>query len=234
MALAIDASSPAVVQNTNATTSTTSFTPPANASYVAFAEADAGTGAADETLTVNSTGGLSWSRAVEHNGSPGAVAEVWVATSDTAPGSITVSVTDNKGAVAKRLFVRVFTDSNGFTPAGVGATNSGTTGTVAYTSTVADSWGWACAIGSGTPNAGSGQTLQDSASGTGPDGDSAETWRQDATTGTPGTSVSMSSTMSSLHTVAVEVLPGVATGPPEVGVPQGVLRKVPRARRIRR
>jgi hypothetical protein len=212
VALAVDASSPAVVQGATATTTTASFTPPALASYVAFVNADAGNGTTDEACTVTSTGGLTWTLAARHNGSPGAVTEVWSTTSASAPGSITVSVTDNKGSVTKRLLVQVFTDSNGGTPAGIGATNTGAATSLAYTSTVADSWGWFASLGSGgPPAAGTGQTLVDSTNGTGPDGDSTATDKQNATTATPGTSVTGSvTTMSSLHSVVVEVLPGAA------------------------
>lgn len=217
MALAIDASSPAVVQNTSATTTTASFSPPSASALVAFVMADAGTGATDEACTVSSTGGLAWTLAKRHNGSPGALVEVWSAYASSAPGSITVSVTDNKGSVAKRLDVKVFTGAD---PAVIGATNSGATSSIAYTSTGADSWGWSVWLGSGAPSAGSGQTLDDSTNGTGPDGDSTAVIKQNATTPTIGTTVTNSITLSVLHGVAVEILAASAAAGGPVPQPQ--------------
>lgn len=228
--LALDASSPVAVQDSNNPT-TVSVTPPAGSGIVVFVEADAGLGAADEAITVSDAGAvLTWTRAIQHNGAPGAVAEVWWAYAATAPGTITVRATDNKGAVAKRVYVRVFT---GVDPSVIGATNSGAGTSVAYTSTRVNSWGWSCGIGSGTPTAGAGQTLDDSTAGTGPDGDSTWVLRQNATTAAVGTSVTMSVTASSLHHVAVEVMPCTGTvGTAEagrvvgVGATTGVAKKI--------
>jgi hypothetical protein len=217
VALALDASSPAAVVGATATTTTASFSPPANSLLVAWVMADAGTGATGEQCTVTSTGGLSWSLARRHNGSPGADVEVWSAQAVSAPGSITVSLTDNQGSVDKRLFVRVFTDAGNGTPAGIGASNSSAATSVAYTSTVANSWGWSVGLGGGgTPVAGASQTLQDSDTAF-DGGDGCFVVDQNATTSSAGTSVTMSVTAPStvLHHVAVEVLPAsTATIPP--------------------
>lgn len=220
MALQIDASSPAAAVGAATTVSTASFSPPANSLLVAFVMSDANSGASNEQNTVTSTGGLSWTLKARANGAPGANVEIWSAQAVSAPGSITVSVTDNQGAVDQRLFVRVFTDSGGGIPAGIGATNTSAATSVGYTSTVNGSWGWAVGLGGGgAPTAGTGQTLQDSDTNLdGGDG----TWviDQNATTTTAGTSVTMSVTAPAtvIHFAAAEILPmSTATAGPTAG-----------------
>lgn len=227
MALAIDASSPAAVQGATATTTTASFTPPANAAYVAFVAADADSGATDETCTVSDSSGMTWTLAKRHNGSPGADAEVWQAYSASAPGSITVSVVDNKGSVAKRMLVRVFT---GAATTVIGATNGTNANSLAYTSTAANSWGWAVGLDGNTaaPVAGTAQTLEDSTTNIGV-GDDVWTVRQNATTATPGTTVTMNVTTpgGALHHVAVEILELVAATSIPWRAPQPAQVQVP-------
>ncbi len=210
MALAIDASSPAAAQGATATTTTASFTPPANAAYVAFVAADADSGASDEACTVTDSSGMTWTLARRHNGAPGAVAEVWSAYSASAPGSITVSVTDNKGSVAKRLFVRVYTGADTTV---IGASNGTNANSLNYTSTAANSWGWSVGLDNNTsaPVAGSNQTIEDSTTNIGV-GDDVWTVKQNATTATPGSTVTMNVTTpgGALHHVAVEILAATA------------------------
>ncbi len=208
MALAVDASSPAVVTGSTTTTTTAAFSPPA--SYiVAFCVADANNGNATETMTISSTGGLSWARVKNDNGNGGSCAEVWAATANTAPGSITVSATDSQGAVAKSIFVRVFTDTT--VPAGIGATHVAQSGTTnAYTSTVNNSWGWGVGIGSGTPSVGGSETLDDTSTGGFDGGDSKWASHWTATTPTSGTTVTQTTGAGVVHWIVVEILPGAA------------------------
>lgn len=209
MGLALDASSPAAARGSTATTSTSSFSPPAGTTLVAFVNADANSGATDEACTVTSTGGLSWSLVARHNGAPGATAEVWTAHAEAAPGSITVSVTDNKGAVDKSLFVRVFT---GAIPAMTGAVLSGATNSLTLTTQGPGSWCWAVGQDSSataTIVAGTNQTVVDSVTSGGFDGgDDIWTIRQNAITPNAGASVTMNTTTpsSALHFIAVEIL----------------------------
>ena len=224
MALAIDGSSPAVVRNALTTTTTASFSPPAQTALVAFVQADENSGSTDEACTVSSTGGLSWALAVRSNGTPGATVEVWWAWAATAPGSITVSCTDNKGAKDKSLLVRVFTGADS---AVIGATNSASTGlSTSYTSTGANSWGWGATLSAGTsPAAGTGQTFEDSITNHSFDGgDDIATLKQNSTTATVGTSVTMSITgpTNVSHIVAVEILAAAATSVPWTS-PRGVV-----------
>lgn len=216
MALAVDGSSPAVVQGSTTTTSTASFTPPANAAYVAFVHSDAGNASTTEQCTV-SGGGLSWSLKARHNGSPGANVEIWYAYSASAPGTITIDCTDNQGAVAKRLLVRVFTGAD---PAVLGASNTAAAASLSYTSTGANSWGWAAFLGPTAYSADTAQTLVDNTT-SGPDADSVCTDQQNATTTTVGTTVTMSvvTTNAPYHAVAVEVLAASAAAPSAVAGP---------------
>src|SRR5207249_2928400 len=133
-----------------ATTTTIAFTPPDATAIVAFVQADANNASLDEACTVTSTGGLSWTLARRVNGatdSNPSTVEVWYTYAATSPGSITVSVTDNKGSVDKSLFVRVFTGTDSTV---VGAKANTTTDTVTYTSTVNNSWGWGDGLGGNT------------------------------------------------------------------------------------
>src|SRR6266540_199386 len=221
MALAVDSSSPAFVRGSGTSVTTASFSPPANSVLVAFVNADLNTGATNETCAMSSGGGLSWQLAGRHNGSPGAVCEVWVAKADAAPGSITATCTDNLGNSAGSeigLYLRVLTDSGNGTPAGIGASNTGAAVSLNYTSTVANSWGFAVGMdssGTATITAGSGQTVLNSvASGGFNSGDDIYCWRQNATTAVVGTTVTMNMTSpsSGLHMVAVEVLPAASVG----------------------
>jgi hypothetical protein len=207
--LTTDGSAPAAAVGATATTATaTSGTIPALSLVGAFVMADANSGATGEQCTVTSTGGLSWSLAARHNGSPGADVELWTAPAVSSPGTIVISVTDNQGAVDKRIYPVVWTDPNGI-PAGIGAISSGANATQGYVSTVPGSWGWSVGLGGGgTPVPGAGQTLKDSDTAfDGGDG----TWviSQNATTTSAGTTVNMSVTAPAtvLHHLAVEVLP---------------------------
>jgi hypothetical protein len=208
VALAIDASSPAAVRSNAATTTTASFTPPAACALVAFVHSDANNGSATESCTV-SGGGLSWSRAIQHHGSPGANTEVWWAYSSGAPGSITVSVTDNQGSVDKSLVVVVFTGAD---PGVIGATASGTALFLDITTTANNSWCWYAALGtmSGTLPIDANSTTYDLVDSGGFDGgDSIVTERHTTTTATSGTLTTTGikvSSGSALHAVGVELV----------------------------
>ncbi len=213
MAIAVDSSSPAAATGSTATTTTAAFTPPANSAIFAFAQGDANNGSNDEALTVSDNVSGTWARVVQNNGNGGAVSEIWYRLCITSPGSMTVSVTDNKGSVAKRLFVRVYTGTDLTLP--YGATTSGTTAAVSYNSTVADSWGWSCGLTSNaTITAGANCNLEDEAGGF-DSGDAVFTLSRTATTPTPGTSVTLTESGGTcFHHVAVEIVPPAPAGVP--------------------
>lgn len=208
MTIARDASSPPAVQSSGATTTTAAFTPPSSSVIFAFCAADANNGSADETVSVSDSASGTWNQAVLSNANGGAVAAIFWRLCASSPGSITVSVTDNKGSVAKRLVTEVFTGTDQTNP--VGATFSGTIATASYTSTRDNSWGWSCGL---TANAtltagGSGNTLVDTTGGF-DSGDAVFTLQRTALTTPSGSSVALviSGTSTIGHHVAVEILP---------------------------
>lgn len=215
MAIAVDASSPAVAAGSGATLVTGAFTPPDSCVLWAFAQGDANNGSNDESLSFSDSAGGTWSTPVQHNANGGAVvAAAWRSIPGTSPGSMTVTLTDNKGSVAKRLFVRVMTGTDLTNPQG--ATNTGTTASISYTSTIANSWGWSVYLGSNaTVTAGANTTLQDETGGF-DSGDAVATFSATATTSTPGTTVTLvESGGTSVHHAVVEIVPpSTASIPP--------------------
>lgn len=208
MTIAKDASTPAAVGSSGATTTTAAFTPPSSSVIIVFAQADANNGSADEALTVSDSASGTWHTAAQGNANGGAVAGVFWRLCPTSPGSITVSLTDNKGSVAKRLNAVVFTGTDQTAP--IGATTVGTTAAVSYTSTRDLSWGWSCGL---TANAtltagGTGNTLYETFAGF-DSGDAVFTLQRTATTTPSGTSVTLTiaGTATIGHHVAVEILP---------------------------
>lgn len=165
MAIALDASSPAAVTSSGAATTTTAFTPPSSSVLVAMCSADANNGSGTETVSVSDSASGTWNTAVLGNGNGGAVSAIFWRLCPTSPGSITVSMADSFGSVAKRLCVQVWTGTDQTAP--IGATVAGTTAAVAYTSTMDQSQGISCGL---TANAtltagGSGNSLIDTFAG---------------------------------------------------------------------
>lgn len=135
MVLALDGSTPTFVKGTSNPATTASFSPPANAMLIAFAEADEG-----NTFSV-SGGSLTWTQIDSLSGG-GGVASVssWRAFTTTAPGSITVSSTRTGGFTANSLKVLVFTGAEtSFT----GAHSIASSNTTSATATQTGSWFWA-------------------------------------------------------------------------------------------
>ena len=212
MTIAVDASSPSVVAGSGATLVTAAFTPPDGCVIWAFAQGDANNGSSDEALSFSDNFGGTWSTPVQDNARGGAVvAAAWRSIPATSPGSMTVTLTDNKGSVAKRLFVRVMTGTDLVNPQG--ATAAVGTASVSIVSTVANSWTWSVYLGgNATITAGANTTLQDEAGGF-DSGDAVATFSATTTTATPGTTVTLvESGGTAVHHVAVEIVPpGAAT-----------------------
>lgn len=219
MTIAVDVSSPSPVTSSGAPTTSAAFTPPSSCVIFAFCSADANNGSLDEALTVSDSATGTWNQAVFHNGNGGACSGIFWRLCPTSPGSITVSLTDNKGAVPKRLTVVVFTGTDQTNP--IGATFAGITAAATYTSTVDQSWGWSCGL---TANAtltagGSGNTLNDTFAGF-DSGDATFTLNRTAVTTPAGTGVTLTiaGTATIGHHVAVEILPpGAAAATPYAG-----------------
>jgi hypothetical protein len=212
VAIAIDGSSPAVVAGSTSGITTGAFTPPSNCVLWAFAQGDANNGSSDEALSFSDSASGSWSTPVQDNARGGAVVAASYRIIGTSPGSMTVTLNDNKGAVAQRLFVRVMTGTDLVNPQG--ATTTAGTASISITSTVANSWTWSVYLGSNaTVTAGANTTMQDETAGF-DSGDAVATFSATSTTPTPGSTVTLvESGGTAVHHVAVEMVPPNTTIP---------------------
>jgi hypothetical protein len=224
VALALDASSPALVTATATTVVTASFTAPANALLVAFINYDTtASTAVDQTVT--DSGGLTWTlkgRKSSNTGSTGGTgtsggAEIWWAqtTSSTAR---TVTATQT-GSLTHKLLVKVFTDTGVPSTGAVAGTSSGTVQlpSASLTTTAPNSWVWSCntdwnagALGT----AGSGQTLTTTDESQSASLITTHVWRQTATTPSSGTVVTNNQTAPTqiYNMLIVEVLANSSGG----------------------
>lgn len=215
MSLAVDASSPTAAIGSGATTVTGAFTPPDNTLLVAFCAGDANNGSLDEDQTVVDSTTTTWAKKVLRNGNGGACVTVHyrrLSGTGSSPGSITATLTDSKGSVAKRIFPRVFIDAaTGIAP-DIGATAVSGSANVSLTTTVNNSWVWSIALtANAVLSAGTGCTQQDDFGGF-DSGDAVQTESQTSLTATAGTLVTngLSGTTTVPHNVAVEIIPGSA------------------------
>ncbi len=215
MAIALDASTPAAVSSSGATTTTAAFTPPNSSVLLACISADANNGSLDETVSASDSSSGTWNQAVLHNGNGGAVSAIFWRLCPTSISNLTVSCTDNKGSVAKRLRVQVWTGTDQTNP--IGATATSTTAGVSYTSTVDQSQGVSCGL---TANAtltagGTGNTLDDEVGGF-DSGDATFTLIRTALTTPAGSTVTLTIAGTSTigHHVAVELVPPSAAAVP--------------------
>jgi len=211
VAIALDASTPAAVTSSGASTTTAAFTPPSASILLACVSADANNGSSDETVSVSDSASGTWNQAILQNANGGAVSAIFWRLVPTSPGSITVSCTDNKGSVAKRLRVQVWTGTDQTNP--IGATGQSTTAAVSYTSTVDQSQGVSCGL---TANAtltagGTGNTLDDETGGF-DSGDATFVLIRSALTTPAGSTVTLTIAGTSTigHHVAVELVPPAA------------------------
>lgn len=200
--------SPALVVSSGATTTTAAFTPPnAGCILVCFMFGDANTGAADETLTASDSLSGTWSTPVLDNARGGAaVAISWCAVAAGTAASMTVSVTDNKGSVAKGNFTRIFTGTDLTTP--FGATGVAGTSNISLLSTVTNSWCWSALLTSNVLQVAGANTTQKAEFGGFDGGDSIGVYASTNTTATAGTTITLAETGGTpVHNVAIELLP---------------------------
>jgi hypothetical protein len=169
VALAIDASSPAIVSGAGPTVTTASFTPPAGSVLLIAAAMDGLAPAAGPSITDNLGGHLTYTRTDWQNGN-GQAAIWWAAVSSSA--AMTVSVTNGEtgaGAQSTAAKVWVLTGADTVTP--IGAHGPGTSSSAAsiaqsYTASATSGWGF---IGvsdfdqKGAESAGAGCTVDGSA-----------------------------------------------------------------------
>lgn len=209
MAIAEDVTnSPARVVSSGATTTTAAFTPPnAGCIIVAFMFGDANTGALDEALTPSDSLAGTWSTPVLDNARGGAaVAIAYRIVAAGTAASMTVSVTDNKGSVAKGLYARIFTGTDLTNP--FGATGVAGTSNITLVSTVANSLCVSALLTSNVLQVAGANTAQQTEFGGFDGGDSIGVYYSTITTSTAGTSITLAETGGTpVHNVAVELVP---------------------------
>lgn len=238
MALAIDASTPALASATTGTAvSTAAFTTPTAVFLLAMVARDSPGTPTGNTGTITGAG-LAWTLAgrksdtgsnqIAGGTGQGGIAEMWWAYSSAALTSVQVTDTQSLTNQAHGLKVIVITGAESTWGGAISAGGSANTGaspvpSATLTTTAANSWVFSCSNdwnASGAGTAGSGQTIIDSStiSGTGT-GITAHYWRQTAVTATSGTSVTNNLTAPSGQTwneliLEVRASTGAAPTPP--------------------
>lgn len=205
MAIAFDASSPAVVRGTSNPATTASFTPAANAMILVFTEADEG-----NTFALSNSASMSFTSLDSLNGSSRNSLGSWVGFTGSSPSSMTITSTRTGTFTAHMLLVYVLTGTElSFTGAhGVAQSN-----TITLTMTQTGSLGVA-AIGDnlgGTDAAGTGCTYQTAqATFGGVSGGGLKRTTADGVSGS-GTTLSAGSAATDMSIIAVEVKAGSST-----------------------
>lgn len=226
MALALDASTPAAVNVAiNATAPVTaSFTPPSGALLVAFVSMDGPQTGTPQTMSSVTGGSLTWTlwkrSNAQHNPNLGGTAEVWWA---TIPSSASMTVTAHPAVTTHAgglLYVGVFTGAaTSITGAASTNASSGTGGlaatiTASLTTGLANSWVWGVLNNfqnSTAPTVPSGQTNQ-AHNLNATNGNYWWVQKQNATTTSSGTSVTINDTAPSVRWQLVVVEIPAATG----------------------
>jgi hypothetical protein len=234
--LALDASTPtqATKTATGNTVTTASFTAPTSSLLVAFYMQDEG---GQVNTSIADTGGLTWTRVIRlctntvgeaNTPTPSGTAQdgyiaVWWATTSSAT-SRTITVTESGAGGTGRnaaLAVKVFTDSGGAPSVGAVATKGGSASAPSHsvTTTANNSWVWALVDDwsqAGLGTAGSNQTLTDEYN---PSGFiTTHVFKQNATTSSSGTAVTMNLTAPTSQTWnegVVEILANPGAGGPD-------------------
>lgn len=226
MAIALDASTPAATTIVKAATSqaSASFSPPANSLIVVFIGLQAVDSASAQSVSAMSNTGtsLTWTRKVlaNHSGTaPGGSAEIWSAFNTSLQTiTITANFTRPAGASADvnggMMAPKVFTGAATSLTTAASNTQISTAAalcTASVTTTANNSWVWGIALNwsnSTVGTAGTAQTIVESVNDT-TSGDAEWTQKQNATTPTSGTVVTINDTAPSvIHLLAViEILP---------------------------
>lgn len=233
MAIAEDASAPAVATGTGSGTLTSaSFSPPANTLLVAMVVG--GWGSSAMATTVTDSGSHTWIKIAEAVGtdtSNRGVASMWCTYLSSAPGSITVSVAYTNLSGGRYLAVKVLTgaassqsSATGHTAVN-GTTKSTTTGQITFTTTTTGSMVYGASDGpfnAAAMTAIAGSTLISSFNNT-TDTIGAASWESTAATGTPGSTTfgGTWSTSDEGNVAAFEVLPLLSLPSESLFVPRG-------------
>jgi hypothetical protein len=136
VALALDASTPALVSGTTNPATTATFSPPANSMLFALCIADS-----NNTFSV-AGGGLTWTQCGISSGGNGSVATFW-AWNPSAQTNITVVSTRTGSFTANALKVLVFTGTELTTWTGADSANNTFAASASITTTGSNSWVWA-------------------------------------------------------------------------------------------
>lgn len=144
MAISEDASTPATVTRATsaAALTTASFSPPAGSLLVALSSWAAASGT--QTAVISDSGVHTWTRPVRANASGAGDAEISYTYLSSAPGSITVTGTVTGGGTTEFLSVRVLNGASSTQTGATAAHTSGTTPTIALTTTTVGSWVYGC------------------------------------------------------------------------------------------
>lgn len=250
MALAIDASTPALASNSaSATTTLTSaaFSPPAGSFILVMTARDSAGATVNEQQVISSTPALTWTiigRKTDYASATSVIAggtnepgdiEMWWAYTATAPGSTTVSTALASGATAADAAMQVVVLTGAETTFGgakAASGNTATTPSVAVTTTAANSWvfsmstDWTAGV---VGTVGAGQTIINQVQFSGLM--TYNFWRQTATTASSGTAVTNNLTAPASqqwNEIAVEVRPGAVATPNPLAV--RAVTTVPRIR----
>lgn len=208
--------SPALAISSGATTDTAAFTPPnAGCILVCFMMGDANNGSLNESLTASDSLAGTWSTPILDNARGGAaVAISWRAVPAGTAASMTVSVTDNKGSVAKGNYTRIFTGTDLTAPFGV--TGVAGTAAISLVSTVANSWCWSAFLGSNAAQTAGANTTQKAEFAGFDSGDAVSVYASTNTTAGAGTTITLTEVGGTpVHHVAIELVPpgsGVQNG----------------------
>ena len=190
----------------------------ANELLVVFVTSDGPSGASGQSFTSVTGGGLTWSRRALSDLQPG-TAEIWQAASPNVLTNVTVAATRAAGGYVGSITVVAFTGADA---AAVGATSASSAATGAPTTTLttkfANSWVWG--VGNDWSRAtartvGANQTLVDQFLPS--VGDTYWVQRQNSTTSTAGTPVTINDTAPTTDTydlAAIEIVPASGTSAP--------------------
>ena len=219
--LALDASSPAVVKKAGTTLTTASFTPPAGSVLVISAQSNGNGTAKSISVGDNLSSHLTYTQAqVKGNTTNDVYAKLyWAPVTTSRAMTVTATIGGSSGDYGM-LSVLVFTGANTAAPIGASGGGRGATGVISdtYTSTAAGSWGWLTTgdwAQRGVPQVPTAETVQASYNVSGED--TFALIKQNATTATAGTSVTMSTTSptsgAQMTHIYFEVVPATAQVP---------------------
>ena len=221
--LSLDQSTPASVKKTGTTLTTAIFTPPAGSVLVISVQTNGSNNDDVKSIAVkdNLTARLTYNLVQTKGNTTNEVYAklYWAAVPNSQPMTVTATV-GGKSNDYSMLSVLVFTGANTAAPIGASGGGRGATGVIndSYNATADNSWGWLIYgdwMQRGVPTVPPGESLYDSYNVNGED--TYALIRQNSTTTTAGTRVTMSTTSPTSGTrtthIYFEVVPAASQGP---------------------